>query len=708
MGVTFLQPLFLLGTFAAAIPVIIHLIYRRRALVHRFPAVRFLLLADKRTARKFRLHQWLLLALRALAVLCLALALARPHVTGGGAQAAAVLPPQATVLLIDNSVSMQYRDGQETRLQRAKALASQVLQRMSGRDSAVVMPLLPAHEATETPLAFSHHAALLQEQLASIVPSHALVDMRAAFQRAMVLLHDSQEPRRRLLLLSDLTMHGWEDFHPSQLAVLPEQLTVHVLRIGGPQRDANVLVTEVRVAEKPFIEHAPLEITAQVYNQSAAPARNVRVDLLVGTTTVGQQLVDLAPEGHLTVPFRIAAPPAGLHWGEVRIAGDNYAEDDQFYYALRTVAPVQVLLVDGDPGTSLFESDIFYVLHALQPRGVLGRPLFHPKPVPWEGLEQERLSAYQVVVLCNVETFTPQVRQRLHQFVMEGGGVVFFAGNRVDAPRYNAMLYRSDTALLPFALGQPLQRPPDQPMPLRPVQSTHEALTAFVGEAVSLHQSKFYRYMTLEGAETAAESQVLLALQDGHSLLVAKELGRGRVLFFTASADRDWTDLPTRPAYVPLLHGMVGYAAHLATAAQRGGVFLPEPARLPGRAEDLGATLTVHTPENQEHLVRFARDGAQSVAVFDAYTTPGIYRLGTPTGTDLLAVNGTRAESNFAKWDAADFQARLRPLSVIFEEEEAIGQAAASDLFPAYEAAGLLLLTLGVILAIENLCANRF
>src|SRR5256886_6709627 len=51
MGLTFLQPAFLLGALAAAVPVIIHLIYRRRALVHRFPAVRFLLLADKRTAR---------------------------------------------------------------------------------------------------------------------------------------------------------------------------------------------------------------------------------------------------------------------------------------------------------------------------------------------------------------------------------------------------------------------------------------------------------------------------------------------------------------------------------------------------------------------------------------------------------------------------------------------------------------------------------
>ncbi|GIX48359.1 MAG: hypothetical protein KatS3mg131_2570 [Candidatus Tectimicrobiota bacterium] len=119
---TFLHPVFLLGTLAAAVPVILHLIARRRALVHRFPAVRFLLLADKRTARKFRVHQWLLLALRVLAICLLALVLARPRLSGSGAQAAVAQPPEAVVLVLDNSLSMAYRDGQRSRWERAPSV----------------------------------------------------------------------------------------------------------------------------------------------------------------------------------------------------------------------------------------------------------------------------------------------------------------------------------------------------------------------------------------------------------------------------------------------------------------------------------------------------------------------------------------------------------------------------------------------------------
>ena len=377
MGLTFLQPLFLLGTLAAAVPVIIHLIYRRRALVHRFPAVRFLLLADKRTARKFRLNQWLLLALRVLAILLLAVVLARPHVTGSDVQAAALTPPQATVILVDNSLSMQYRDGQETRLQRARAFASRLVQGLAAPDSAAVLPLLSTAEAASAPVSLSGDRAALQEQLAALQPSHATVDLPVALQRAFTLLQESPMPRRRLVFLSDLTMHGWEDFHLSRLAVVPEHVAVHFIRLGGPQRDANALIAETRISDKPFIEHAPLDVTAVVQNRSAAALHNARVDLLLGSNLVGQQLVDLGPDAQITVPFRIAAPPAGLHWGEVRLEGDGFAEDDRFYYALRTVTPVHVLLVDGDPGTSLFDSEIFYLLHALQPRGVLGLSLIH-------------------------------------------------------------------------------------------------------------------------------------------------------------------------------------------------------------------------------------------------------------------------------------------------------------------------------------------
>ncbi len=706
-GLMFLQPAFLLAGLAAGVPILIHLINRHRALVHRFPALRFLLMADRRTARKFRLYQLLLLALRVLAILLLALLLSQPR-WGDEASAALALPPQATVVLVDNSFSMQFRDGQETRLERAKTLAGQLLDGIAAPDSAVVLPLVADDADTDAePPLLGADAAALWDQMRAISASHAAVDIAAAVQRAIEILQASTAPRRRLMLLTDLTVHGWEGFRLSELPRVPEDLVVHVVRLGSPQRDANALISGVRVTEPPFIEQTPLDVTVWVRNHSDEPVRSLRVDLLLGGETVGQQLADLAADEEVAVPFRIVAPQAGLHWGEVRLQADAFTEDDRFYVALQTVAPARVLVVDGDPGTSLFDSETFYLLSALQPRGSLGSPLFHPKPLIWEGLEQERLSDYSVIVLCNVEALSPQVRQGLHQFVADGGGLIFFAGHQVDATRYNTLFYGSDTPLLPVALGEPVQQSEEAPVTLQLADNAHEAVAVFTGGAADmLTRSRFYRYFSVAEDE-AAGADVLLSYDDGRPFLLERSLGRGRVLLFTSTADRDWTDLPTRTAYVPLMHSLVGYAAQLSKAAQRPQVFLPGPTSVRIQGSQEGGSLTILTPDGKELLSRFARQEGIIEAPVAEYTVPGIYRLSSSADTDYLAVNATRAESDFTKLQQADLQARWQPLSVILEEEAALGQQADGTALPGREIAGILLLSLVAVLMVENVCANR-
>ena len=706
-GLAFLQPAFLLAGLAAGVPILIHLINRHRALVHRFPALRFLLMADRRTARKFRLYQLLLLALRVLAILLLALLLSQPR-WGDEASAALALPPQATVVLLDNSLSMQLRDGQETRLERAKTLAGQLLEGIAAPDSAVVLPLVTDDADTEAkPPLLGADAAALWDQVRAVSASHAAVDIAAAVQRAIEILQESTAPRRRLMLLTDLTVHGWEGFRASDLPRVPEALVVHVIRLGSPQRDANALISGVRVTEPPFIEQTPLDVTVWVRNYSDEPVRNLRVDLLLGGETVGQQLTDLAADEEVAVPFRIVAPEVGLHWGEVRLQGDAFTEDDRFYVALQTVAPARVLVVDGDPGTSLFESETFYLLSALQPRGWLGSPLFHPKPLVWEGLEQERLSDYSVIVLCNVEALSPQVRQGLHQFVTDGGGLIFFTGHQVDATRYNTLFYGSDTPLLPAALGEPVQLTEETPVTLQLADGAHEAVAVFSGGAADmLTRSRFYRYFSVAEDE-AGEADVLLSYDDGRPFLLERSLGRGRVLLFTSTADRDWTDLPTRTAYVPLMHSLVGYAAQLSEAAQRPQVFLPGPTSVRIQGAQEGGSLTILTPDGKELLSRFAGQEGVIEAPVTEYTVPGIYRLSSSADTDYLAVNATRAESDFAKLQQPDLQARWQPLSVILEEEAALGEQADGAALPGREIAGMLLLALVAVLMVENVCANR-
>ena len=104
----FLNPFFLVGILAAGVPLLIHLWSRRRARTIDFSAIRFLVEAHRRSVRRFQLEQWFILLLRALALVCLSLALARPVVHGGAMFAGAQLRTAAAIVL-DASASMGYR-----------------------------------------------------------------------------------------------------------------------------------------------------------------------------------------------------------------------------------------------------------------------------------------------------------------------------------------------------------------------------------------------------------------------------------------------------------------------------------------------------------------------------------------------------------------------------------------------------------------------
>src|SRR5919202_290064 len=71
-------PFFWAGLAAVSIPIIIHILNRRRFKTVTWAAMDFLLRAMKKNRRRLRFEQWVLLATRCLLVFLLGMALARP------------------------------------------------------------------------------------------------------------------------------------------------------------------------------------------------------------------------------------------------------------------------------------------------------------------------------------------------------------------------------------------------------------------------------------------------------------------------------------------------------------------------------------------------------------------------------------------------------------------------------------------------------
>ncbi|NBW96195.1 MAG: hypothetical protein EBR28_05595 [Planctomycetia bacterium] len=122
MGISFLTPMLLAGTALVAVPVILHLVMRRKPVRHDFPALRFLRERAVANRRRLRLNHLLLLLLRMAALALVAGALARPTLRGAGWLAEGE-GPVAAVLVFDTAPRMLLREGNRSRLDEAAEMA---------------------------------------------------------------------------------------------------------------------------------------------------------------------------------------------------------------------------------------------------------------------------------------------------------------------------------------------------------------------------------------------------------------------------------------------------------------------------------------------------------------------------------------------------------------------------------------------------------
>jgi hypothetical protein len=94
------------------------------------------------------------------------------------------------------------------------------------------------------------------------------------------------------------------------------------------------------------------------------------------------------------------------------------------------------------------------------------------------------------------------------------------------------------------------------------LDDSHPALTPLVTPASVYQSVNVYKHVQMTLSDKAAV-RVLARLNDGEPLLVSRTSGQGSVLMLGTSAQVDWSNLPLRPLFMPL---MLRLAFHLAGA----------------------------------------------------------------------------------------------------------------------------------------------
>ncbi|HKC88307.1 MAG TPA: BatA and WFA domain-containing protein, partial [Blastocatellia bacterium] len=401
---SFLNPLFLLGLTAVAVPVIVHLVRRTRAPRVEFPSLMFVRRIPQRTIRRRRMQNWLLFALRCLAFLLLVSAFVRPYF--GSGQADTSRGQRANVILFDNSFSMRYGN----RFDQAKQRARAVIDETRGNEPTMLVTFGQNYESQNK---FTTDTGQLRAALDGVKPGNDATDYVQALRGAEGLFKQTAAADRRIILISDFQAAGRNEAEASYR--LPSNIKLVTIDVGE-QNSPNLAITDVGL--EPMIYQAKYanKLTARVANFSDDEKTGVRVELQLNDHTVAPREIRIAPRDATTVEFTGFNLNEGVNRGVIVIDGDNFTFDNRCNFTLRRAEQMKALAIETAT-RGLGES--FYLRNAL----TTGENLPFNLEVKSAGsVNPADLGAYRVIIL-NDAPVNQALAAGLVKFVEGGGGL---------------------------------------------------------------------------------------------------------------------------------------------------------------------------------------------------------------------------------------------------------------------------------------------
>jgi len=634
---SFLNPVFLFGLFAAGIPILIHLFTRRRPREVQFPSLEFLSEVNQSEIRRLRFKQWLLLLLRTLAIIAIALAMARPALKGSAGLKSGA--STTIVALVDQSGSTGAeaaagsgaggsagtRDTAPsgTLAGVARRVIEDLLLTMGPADELLLVPYDAApHPVSAEPIG---DLSRLRAAAQAFTSTAHTTDHRAALEVAAHALAASRSLNRELFWVSDFQAAGFRtpgegaeaDGAPG-VASAPagpwDQSRIYLVPLVARSR-ANVALTEAALA--PAEGGIALSVTARAYG--AAPGDLAVEARDAGTSAeVGRGFLNLPERGETATLLPLASIPD--EGGVAEIPADPLALDNERWFAAGRAGTQHIVLREDAP-----TSAVRFALEAGSPASGLAIDVADASNL------SVKLADADALVINDVERLGAGELQAVLDYHRAGGALFIVLGERSNPAFWNSGVL-SDLGA--GAMGDMVATAPGSAWRLIRSVAGHPVLAGFParpGEALS--NARFQRVREFH---PASGTRTLLAFDDAHPALVEGH----DLLVFCGSLEPAASDFPVNGAFLPLLHQIVKVLAR-GTAA---------PSLHPGdrfTAPASTGSWQIQGPDGVEVPAELSAAAGATRLVSAPLERPGLYRVllgGTLRST--FAVNPNPAESD--------------------------------------------------------------
>jgi hypothetical protein len=700
---TFLAPAALLGTLLLAIPIVVHLLKPRKMKQMPFSSLRWLKATHQRLSRRIQWHQWLLFLLRASLIVLLVLALAKPMLYSGGDNR-----PVDRFIVLDVSRSMGYQPrALPSTMDKARQLAQDLLAQNRPGDRTALLTV-GAQARLLSPLvadATQHAPALKAVQAGS-----SDTDLSSALPIIRPLLrHARPGTDVEIVFITDNHQQSWQQSEIAGFVKdLPAPVRIQVVDLG-PGSVQNAWIAGARLFERGNEEPRILRVEIGCVGD-AKQDRTVHLAGLEGLNEDSQPIA-LEPGRLAKVDFKI---PASLDLkgqvADLRLEpADALPSDDRYFFNLDASGALHMLLVEPATQADEERGAGLYLRTALEALRASGNHSLTVARRTAGNVTTADIKKADVVLLAGVPELGDAALDSLENRVRAGAGLVMFLGPDIKPGFYNNKFFKPlepAKGLLPIPVkaDAELILTAGNPGNLSGIQWNHPLLAPLYDPVLGdLTQSRCRAYCPLASPADKGD-QVLARIDDAAPFLIEHPLGAGRVLLFNTSPTDDWSDLPRRNCFVPLVDRLLSYL----TGSSRRSFVIGDAVTLPlpdGR-EDESATVVM--PGGDKITPRLSTLGGKRLLHLADTARPGVYQVQKANGEKSFSfvVNVGGGDSALTPMDAAVLRqwwtgAGFEILSADDAAQRFATQATGLPVWP------LLLVLAGLALLVETYVVHR-
>ncbi len=661
----FLNPAILIGLLAASIPILIHLLNLRQRRRVEFSSLMLLKQIQTSSLKRFKIREWILLAIRSLIIFFLVAAFSKPVFPS--LQAGSGFSTQtktSAMILLDVSPSMLYRDafGNDV-FRQAKSVALRVLDYFSESDEIFIL----FSNSLQEPMAQSVSEA--KKALAQSSVSTFGFPLQPCIEKGVAWLNQSTHLNRELYVISDFQRTG--TLSSDSMSLNAQGINLFLIDVA-PKKQENIGFGEVEILTKVFEPQKPIRVKVAA-QRTGEGAKEVEVKWLLDKKIAAQGAIQFDAQRGETV---LTATPArtGFLSGELDLPKDNLELDNKRYLALHIPEKLRVCLAYSD------ERECRYVKLALG--SFFEGKFFELTLAPESSLDSRSFSAFDALIFCGVKNLTAATIQKTVAFVEQGGGLILFAPINAPLTAYNDLLKRlGGGELKPTTLAQPA--------PIDNIEIQHPIFEGIFTSKQKL-QSQLSAsesgigtlFKTTEYLKSPVESRAL-GYQTNKNFLTTSRFGSGGFVVCPTMPIEEATNFILQPIFAPLLFRSIFTTAVAAQAKNEAFVIGEEASLSVPSSLSASDELRVEKPSGKIVIptVQF-RAGASRLFITPAlYDELGIYRLFKTVGEESVtqaefAINLSPKESLLEKIPTSELKEVLLKAGV---EAERLSVADASE-----------------------------